>query len=100
MVAEKFIDFHTVVNKKLIFLNKVVNTAIISHSKSKNVRKTQELTIFPLLFFQGEKEITKPPIMGAVDSELFCLKWNDFQTSLTTSFAELRAESDLLGKIP
>ena len=35
--------------------------------------------------------------MGAVvNEEAFCLKWNDFHTSLTSSFLELRAESDLL----
>ena len=28
--------------------------------------------------------------------DAFCLKWNDFHTSVTTSFAELRDESDLL----
>ncbi len=36
-------------------------------------------------------------IMGAVVNEdTFCLKWNDFHTSLTSTFGELRAESDLL----
>ena len=35
--------------------------------------------------------------MGAVvNEEAFCLKWNDFHTSLTSTFTELRAESDLL----
>ena len=34
--------------------------------------------------------------MGAVTEDAFCLKWNDFHTSLTSSFAELREESDLL----
>ena len=38
--------------------------------------------------------------MGAVvNEEAFCLKWNDFHTSLTSSFLELRAESDLLGMV-
>ena len=36
-------------------------------------------------------------VMGAVvNEEAFCLKWNDFHTSLTSTFTELRAESDLL----
>ena len=30
------------------------------------------------------------------ESEAFCLKWNDFHTSLTSSFAEIRQENDLL----
>lgn len=35
--------------------------------------------------------------MGAVvNEEAFCLKWNDFHTSLTSTFTELRAENDLL----
>lgn len=34
--------------------------------------------------------------MGAVTEDAFCLKWNDFHTSVTSSFAELRDESDLL----
>lgn len=35
--------------------------------------------------------------MGAVvNEEAFCLKWNDFHTSLTSTFTEIRAESDLL----
>ena len=34
--------------------------------------------------------------MGAVTEDAFCLKWNDFHTSVTSSFAELREESDLL----
>lgn len=35
--------------------------------------------------------------MGAVvNEEAFCLKWNDYHTSLTSTFTELRAESDLL----
>ena len=35
--------------------------------------------------------------MGAVvNEEAFCLKWNDFHASLTSTFTELRAESDLL----
>ena len=35
--------------------------------------------------------------MGSVENnEAFCLKWNDFQSSLTNSFAEIRNENDLL----
>ncbi len=34
--------------------------------------------------------------MGTLgNEEAFCLKWNDFPTSLTSTFAELRNESDL-----
>ena len=29
------------------------------------------------------------------EGEAFCLKWNDFHTSVTTSFAEIRQENDL-----
>ncbi len=32
--------------------------------------------------------------MGSTDDS-FCLKWNDFHTSVTASFADLRRESDL-----
>ena len=43
---------------------------------------------------------TKLVVMGAVvNEEAFCLKWNDFHTSLTSTFTELRAESDLLGPV-
>ena len=35
--------------------------------------------------------------MGTVlNEDTFCLKWNDFHSSLTSTFTELRAESDLL----
>lgn len=35
-------------------------------------------------------------IMGSASpDDSFCLKWNDFHTSVTSSFADLRAESDL-----
>ena len=32
--------------------------------------------------------------MGSSDDS-FCLKWNDFHTSVTASFADLRREADL-----
>ena len=35
--------------------------------------------------------------MGTVEnSEEFCLKWNDFQSNMTSSFAQIREENDLL----
>ena len=33
---------------------------------------------------------------SSVENEEFCLKWNDFQSNLTSSFAQIRNENDLL----